>query len=222
MKFYLSYGAGVGSEALRLWLIENNWPHEAVYVDHGCDWPETREFVKTVPNLTVVKPDVEGFDNLYEYCLHYRITPFIRFRWCTVKFKIRPLYNYFKHPCFVYLGFTIDEAQRVKNSRKDDIHNFSPLVAMGWTRKNCVEYIKSKNMFVPPRSACWFCPLQNKGRWKLLRRKHPELYIKAKDLEALAVEKAKEKGIEVNDLALFKGPGELLENITQERQGELF
>ena len=68
MNFYLSYGAGVGSEALRLWLLENNWPHEAVYVDHGCDWPETQEFIKTIPNLTVIKPNVGGFDNLYEYC----------------------------------------------------------------------------------------------------------------------------------------------------------
>lgn len=37
-------GPGVGSEALRLWLTENKWPHKAVYIDHGCDWPETREF----------------------------------------------------------------------------------------------------------------------------------------------------------------------------------
>ncbi len=89
--FYLSYGGGVGSEALRLWLLEHKWPFEAVYVDHGCDWPETQEFIKTVPNLTILKPDVEGYDNLYDYCLKYRMVPSFMKRWCTDKFKIRTL-----------------------------------------------------------------------------------------------------------------------------------
>ena len=35
MKKYLSYGAGVGSEALRLWLLEQGWEFEAVYAPWG-------------------------------------------------------------------------------------------------------------------------------------------------------------------------------------------
>ena len=69
-EIYLSYGAGVVSEALRLWLLENEYDFEAVWVDHGCDWPETIEFAYKIPNLTILKPDVEGFDNLYNYCLY--------------------------------------------------------------------------------------------------------------------------------------------------------
>jgi hypothetical protein len=58
MVKYLSYGAGVNSEALRLLLIDQGIEFEGVYMDHGCDWPETREFAKTIPGLTIVKPDV--------------------------------------------------------------------------------------------------------------------------------------------------------------------
>lgn len=75
MKIYLSYGAGVVSEALRLWLLENGYNFEAVWVDHGCDWPETIEFANTIPDLTILKPNVEGYDNLYDYCLKYRLVP---------------------------------------------------------------------------------------------------------------------------------------------------
>ena len=219
MKIYLSYGAGVGSEALRLWLLENNWPHEAVYVDHGCDWPETQEFVKTVPNLTIIKPDVEGFDNLYQYCLHYKMVPSFKQKFCSDKFKVRVLYKYFKRPCIGYLGFTIEESHRMKDSKDPEIFNSFPLISMGWTRQNCIEYIKSKNMPVPMRSGCWFCPNQRKGQWKLLRKRHPELYEKAKELEKQNIKYREGKGKEGLTLSRSRMK---LEDITQERQGELF
>jgi len=214
MNFYLSYGAGIGSEALRLWLLENNWPHEAVYVDHGCDWPETQEFVKTVPNLTVIKPNVEGFDNLYEYCLHWKIVPSFKLRFCTDKFKIRPLYKYFKRPAVVYIGYTINEFKRMKHSRDDDLHNQYPMISMGWTLEDAINYIKSKHQVVPHRSWCWFCPFQSQGSWKELRRNHLDLYHKAKELEQISINENK-------GMTLAAG-NKYLEDITQEKQGELF
>lgn len=219
MKIYLSYGAGVGSEALRLWLLENNWPHESVYVDHGCDWPETREFVKAIPNLTVIKPNVEGFDNLYEYCLHYKMFPSFKQRWCSDKFKVRPLYQYFERPCISYIGFTIEESHRAKNSKDLQMFNHFPLISLGWTRKDCIQYIKSKKMPVPMRSGCWFCPNQKKGQFKMLRRNHPDLYQKAKELEALSMKYREERN---KDPFPLSRTGIKLEDITQERQGELF
>ena len=190
-----------------------------MYVDHGCDWPETQEFVKTIPNLTVIKPNVEGYDNLYEYCVHYKMGPSFKHRWCSEKFKVRVLYKYFKRPCVSYIGFTIDEAHRMKDSRDTEIFNHFPLISMKMTRQDCIEYIKSKNMPVPMRSGCWFCPSQRKSQWKLLRKKHPDLYQKAKTLEALAVEYRKERG--KKPFALSRS-GVYLENITQERQLTLF
>jgi len=203
MNFYLSYGAGVGSEALRLWLLENNWPHEAVYIDHGCDWPETQEFVKTIPNLTIIKPDVEGFDNLYEYCMAKGIYPSVRHRWCTDKFKMRPFLAYKKMPCLVYLGITFDEIKRMRTAEIGR-YNHYPLVAMKMTRQDCIDYIKSKDMPVPTRSACWLCPFQSRERWKRLFKNHPNLYAKAKKMKGLIPS------------------GERLESIVQENQGRLF
>lgn len=216
MNFYLSYGAGVGSEALRLWLLENNWPHEAVYIDHGCDWPETKEFVKTISNLTIIKPNVEGFDNLFDYCWHWKITPIIQGkRLCSHKFKVKPLLNYFKHPAIVYIGYTADEAKRIKINTEEDIFNQYPLVSKYWRRSDAEVYIELGNKTVPPRSHCWFCPLQSKGEWKLLYKKHPNLYQKAKELEQRSIKSN-------NKNASLAFGNKKLEDIVQEKQFELF
>ena len=183
MKHYLSYGAGVNSEALRLLLIDQDIEHEAVYVDHGCDWPETREFVKTIPNLTIIKPDVEGFSNLYDYFLHYRMVPSLMLRICTYKFKIRPLYKYFKRPCICFIAMAADEIRRCRESREQDIQNEFPLVEAGMIRKDCEQFILDHNPDIPIKSGCWLCPMQRKDQWRQLRRLHPDLYEKAKILE---------------------------------------
>lgn len=219
MKIYLSYGAGVVSEALRLWLLENEYDFEAVWVDHGCDWPETIEFAHTIPNLTILKPNVEGYDNLYDYCLKYKMVPHFKLRFCTVKFKLQTLYNYFKKPSIVYIGYTIDEENRMRQSQHKNIINCFPFLMLNWTRKNCIDYIKKLDKKVPIRSGCWFCPFQTKEQWKLLMKQHPDLYIKAKELEKLNIEYRKSKG---KDPLTLHASGKSLEILTQERQMELF
>lgn len=219
MRFYLSYGGGVGSEALRLWLLEHKWPFEAVYVDTECDWPETQEFVKTVPNLTILKPKVNGYSNLYDYCLHYEMVPSFMRRWCTDEFKIRTMYRYFKRPCIVYIGFTIDEAWRAHNSQCKDIFNQFPFISTLMTRSDCKEYIKSLKMPVPMRSSCWFCPYQKKDQWKMLRRLHPDLYEKAKYLEKINMDYRKSIG---KTPLTIHASGKRLDILVEERQLTLF
>jgi 3'-phosphoadenosine 5'-phosphosulfate sulfotransferase (PAPS reductase)/FAD synthetase len=46
MRRYLSFGGGVNSVALGLWLMDHGIEAERVYADHGADWPETREYVQ--------------------------------------------------------------------------------------------------------------------------------------------------------------------------------
>lgn len=79
MKHYLSYGGGVNSTAMLIMMQEWDMDFETIYVDHGCDWPETREYVTMIAKkypITVLKPDVQGFDNLYDYCWYYEMVPF--------------------------------------------------------------------------------------------------------------------------------------------------
>lgn len=60
MKDYLSMGFGVNSVALYLLMEKLNMEFEAVFVDHGGDWPETYEyadyFIATGRPVTILQP----------------------------------------------------------------------------------------------------------------------------------------------------------------------
>ena len=65
MNIYLSFGGGVNSVAMYLYALDEGWDFEAVFVDHGTDWPETYEYVemfKKMYPVTVLRPDVTGHD----------------------------------------------------------------------------------------------------------------------------------------------------------------
>ncbi|HEX9972317.1 MAG TPA: phosphoadenosine phosphosulfate reductase family protein [bacterium] len=72
MKKYLSFGGGVNSVAMMLMLLDQKDEFEAIFVDHGTDWPETYEYFEMLQGwmkdhrhsqITVLKPDVYGFDH---------------------------------------------------------------------------------------------------------------------------------------------------------------
>jgi 3'-phosphoadenosine 5'-phosphosulfate sulfotransferase (PAPS reductase)/FAD synthetase len=58
---YLSFGAGVNSTALMLYLLDRGVDFEAVFVNHGTDYPETYEYVQYLKDngyrITVIKPN---------------------------------------------------------------------------------------------------------------------------------------------------------------------
>ncbi|MFA5378176.1 MAG: phosphoadenosine phosphosulfate reductase family protein [Dehalococcoidia bacterium] len=202
MKKYLSYGGGVNSTAMILLLLDEGWEFESVYVDHGCDWPETREYVKMMAEkypITVLKPavSVKGqiYDDLYAYGWDYEVLPSRLQRWCTTKFKIDVINSYIERPCEQMIGIDAGEDNRVRDSWDDDAVNRYPLVERGIDRDGCIRIIKDHGLPVPIKSGCWFCPYQRVSQWKLLRVKHPELFCKAKKLEERVKELRLSKGL---------------------------
>lgn len=197
MKQYLSYGGGVNSTAMLLLLHDEGQEFESIYVDHGCDWPETREYVQMMAErypITILRPQVEGYDNLYEYAFHYSMIPSRIKRWCTDKFKVRTMAAYWQRPCFCLIGFSSDEARRAKLGSEAEVENRFPLLEREIDRDGCIEIIKAHGLPVPIKSGCWFCPFQRIGQWKLLRRIHPDLFCKAQRLEEREIEARKLKG----------------------------
>ena len=200
MKNYLSFGGGVNSVAMYLLLIDQGMEpgdpdkgFEAVFVDHGTDWPETYEYVEMFKSkypLTVLKPirriitpHEETFDNLYKFSYAKRFFPSRITRWCTSDFKRNVLRKYHKTPCFVMIGFDWDEKHRAKiHSDKGEEYRH-PLIENEITRKQCKEIIKSHDLPVPIKSGCFICPFQRVGQLRELRKKHPELFCKLEQLE---------------------------------------
>jgi len=188
MKKYLSFGAGVNSTALLLLLTDQGEDFETIFVNHGGDYPETYEYLGYLRDkgfeITEIIPDVQGCHTILEYCYKYKIIPLKMWRWCTSKFKIRPIYEYIEKPCEMMLGISSDERKRrIIESRDSDIKNIFPLYEAGITRRHCIKIIKDHNLKVPRPSGCFFCPFMTKKNAMELYRNYPELYRKVIDLE---------------------------------------
>ena len=194
---YLSFGGGVNSVALYLMLQHQGEEFEAVFVDHGADWPETYDYVdyliKRGFKITIIKGERRGLP-LYEYCMKYKIMPSGRLRWCTEEFKVNPLHDYFKKPCIDMIGIDAGEKHRAKHRGGEDIFVDYPLVDAGFDRNDCIELIKEHGLKVPPKSGCWFCPFQKRTDVRRLSYEDPCLFDKVRELENLVVEKQLAKG----------------------------
>lgn len=205
MKIYLSHGGGVNSWALYLYLIEQNEipgeDYEAVFVDHGTDWPETYEYMDMMQArgypVTVIKPKYAGCSTVYDYSVKYSLTPSRRpgFRWCTANFKVEALKTYYQKPCLELIGFDISEQNRQMNLvGKVGVEQDFPLIEAGIDRQGCIEIIKRHGLPIPPKSGCYICPFQGRTQWIELKRQHPDLFCKAVQLENSCNERRKSAG----------------------------
>jgi hypothetical protein len=197
MRQYLSYGGGVNSTAMMLLIHDEGQEFESIYVDHGGDWPETREYVAMMADrypITILKPNVQGYDSLPEYLTKYNMIPSRVIRWCTSRFKVKVINEYIKKPCFSLIGISTDEAHRAKLQTEKGIENRFPLLERDIDRNGCLEIIKAHGLPEPIKSGCYFCPFQRVGQWRKLRREHPDLFCKAKGFEQRQNEARAKKG----------------------------
>lgn len=198
MKNYLSFGAGVNSVALYLLMQDLGIQFEAVFVDHGGDWPETYEyveyFVATGRPVTVLTPDYQGCKTLLQFCKKNRMTPNMWQRWCTQHFKVAPVLKYCTGPGFQHIGIAAEEAKRAKISIKNGIENRFLLIENDIDRDGCVDIIKKHGLNVPIKSGCYICPFQRASQWRQLRREHPDLFCIASKIEEQQNEARAEKG----------------------------
>lgn len=226
MKNYLSFGGGVNSVALYLYLIEQKIEFESVFVDHGTDWPETYEYLdmfqewimdRDYTPITVLKPE-KG--NLYDYCWDHRMVPSGFQRWCTRIFKVEVLLNYYCGQGFEFIGIDADEKRRAKIQTRKGFEARYPLIEADIGRRECKKLILSHGLPVPMKSGCYICPFQRVNQWKELRRKHPDLFCKASQLEQRNIEYRIERG--KKPLYLNQNPKASLRSIVDEDQQPVF
>lgn len=210
MKNYLSFGGGVNSVAMYLMLMDQGMTpgdpdkgFEAVFVDHGTDWPETYEYVDMFIDkgnpITIIKPrvgTVEGriFDNLYEYYRFKRVFPFRRNGACTGRFKVETLQRYQESPAFVLIGYAIDESHRAKLKTEKGFEYRYPLIESEINRQGCKDIIKKYGLPEPRKSGCFVCPYQSVAEYKELRSVHPDLFCKAEQLENGYIKRREKEG----------------------------
>lgn len=133
-------------------------------------------------------------------------------RQCTERFKIKVIADELArrgatgdNPATVGIGISLDEIHRA-NNRKAIVHEtvVYPLLELGLRRTDCQRIILDAGLPIPPKSACWFCPMKRPSEWHELRRTQPVLFERACRLEDQLVERRARLG---KDPAYLTGLG---------------
>lgn len=84
-----------------------------------------------------------------------------------------------------WIGISSDECRRMKESRIDYILNRWPLIDLGMSRTDCLDWMENRGFPKPPRSSCVFCPYHSDAEWRRLRDEEPEEFARAVRFERL-------------------------------------
>lgn len=133
-------------------------------------------------------------------------------RQCTDRFKIKVIADKLAQlgateasPATVGIGINLDEIHRANNrTRIPHEQVVYPLLELGLRRTDCQRIILDAGLPVPPKSACWFCPMKRPAEWHELRRNQPDLFEHACGLEDQLVERRVKLG---KDPAYLTGLG---------------
>ncbi|RPK56172.1 hypothetical protein EES43_24330 [Streptomyces sp. ADI96-02] len=118
-------------------------------------------------------------------------------RQCTDRHKIKVIAGELarrgataENPAIVGIGISLDEIHRANNrTRIPHEQVVYPLLDLGLRRTDCQRIIRTAGLPVPPKSACWFCPMKRPSEWHELRRTQPDLFDHACRLEDQLVDR---------------------------------
>ncbi len=91
-------------------------------------------------------------------------------RQCTDEWKRAPIRRYLQahrggRAVEVWLGISLDEFQRMKDSDVKYITHRWPLIERRMTRNDCRLWLERHGLETPPKSSCVFCPYHNRAAW---------------------------------------------------------
>jgi len=214
----VSLSGGKDSTAMLLLMIERGMPIDMVlYADTGMEFPEMYAHIAKLDayldeqrgiHITVLRHP-KGFEYLMfdepktkPSSIENRIRlgvplvgngwPGIRVRWCTGALKTKLIDKEVKRIKGVfdavhYIGIAADEAWRCKGEKY-------PLVEWGITETQALQICYDRGFDfgglyeIYNRASCWCCPFQRIGELRKLRRHHPELWQKLRNLDRRARE----------------------------------
>jgi len=114
----------------------------------------------------------------------------IKYRGCTRDFKLQPLQKAQRIlggikrgqktvGVISWVGISLDEASRMKDSRVPWAKNRYPLIEQRITRQDCLRWMEAHRYPRPPRSACVYCPFKNDVEWRRLKLEEPKEFRRA-------------------------------------------
>ena len=203
-QYVLSYGAGVDSTAILALICKGVLHYDKLIILHAdvacgkrnAEHKETYEFFDWIKEeikkygleITVVQSK-EG--SLTDYCLERGILPMRYRKWCTDKWKLRPMNLYMKKfgEYTPIIGINKDEEHRARNYH-DAVF---PLIDLGMGKAECIKIIKEMGWRIPVKSGCIFCQDAKWHEFKKMKEENPEQFKLVCEMERRAVSKLSDK-----------------------------
>lgn len=112
-------------------------------------------------------------------------------RQCTGDYKLDPIRRKVRqlagltrkksppYPVVVqWIGISVDEIARAKDSLEPWQTNRFPLLEMGMTRDLCTAWLNTNGHPIPKKSACFFCPYRDDEGWQDMKTNDPASFAK--------------------------------------------
>ncbi len=193
MRHILSLSGGKDSAALAVYLRDRVSNMEYIFHDTGKELPETYDYMARLESILGQPVTRTTPDDTFEHWLavYGDMLPSNHRRWCTKMLKLKPFEAYIgEDPCINYVGLRADEKRTGYISTKPNITAVYPFQEDGLVRADIIRILEDSGLGLPPymewgrsRSGCYFCFYQQKIEWVRLKRKHPDLFDKAKEYE---------------------------------------
>lgn len=160
-------------------------------------------------------------------------------RQCTGDYKIKPiikevrrLLGYAKGERIPYgetkvemlLGISVDEMVRMRRNELRYIENQYPLIDIfRMRRSDCISWMENNNYPMPQKSACYFCPFHSHSTWVELKKRQPEEFEKAVELDKKIRQQELHKNLkEYDEFYLHNSCKPLDEAVKDDKQQDLF
>jgi hypothetical protein len=88
-------------------------------------------------------------------------------------------------PVEVWLGISTDEWQRAKDADAKYIAHRFPLLELGMSRQDCMDWLLAHGLPNPGKSSCVFCPFMTKAGWQDMRERGGRDWVRAVEVDAL-------------------------------------
>lgn len=141
--------------------------------------------------LAGTSPDGDNYLGIPAWLINRDGSASMAARQCTTKYKIKPINQYLRDRLGVppgrrapkdveveiWMGISVDEMIRKKDSREEWARNYYPLIEIGLSRAQLQAWFTENypDRYLP-RSACVGCPYKNDSEWKWMQTNDPKSF----------------------------------------------
>jgi len=216
-----SFGGGTQSIAIAVLVAQKRLPKpkHVIFADTGREASETMEyfhanvepiFKEIGLTLEIASHDLATVD-LYDKKGLTIIPAFTENgatrSMCSNEWKRRVIARYLralgygpKNPVRAWIGISVDEIGRAKDSGLAWNENYYPLLfGVTMSRSDCRNLIQEYGLPEPPKSSCWMCPYRRDAQWRRLKDFYPADFEKACLLDEEIRLKDRSNGVYLHD-----------------------